>query len=335
MGELRSPPKYWSRKLTCPVCSEQIETAQMQLFTSQGLRNINCSKCATQKGTKGWKCECGSAWHTCDIHRNDPTVHRSTKPPAALKKSDESKETSFKDSDRKAPESAHSTTHRPQKKTRVSVTLHTHEVPNHMQETDIRSKNLLERIRTKFAARNDPSWDRESKGGGVESRKDLPEIRKRNADIVEHQCSSKKLKSDSQAQPDSQPIARTRKRLREELEERIDDLRFHQARTRDDEGQHRETRRPKTERKGDDLPEATFEAAPQIPGRLNGTQKILERLRSRSKRMRDLNSTNTCKDIHMHERDAIARLLNGGGTPSSTDRGSSSGACGVGTLALA
>ena len=85
-AEARTPPKYWSCKVTCPVCKDQIETAQMQLFTPQGFRNINCSKCATQKRTKGWKCECGVAWHMCDIHRNDPSVHRSTKPQAAGKK---------------------------------------------------------------------------------------------------------------------------------------------------------------------------------------------------------------------------------------------------------
>ena len=203
-----------------------------------------------------------------------------------------------------------------------------------MQEADIRSKNLLERIKTKFAERNDRPQDRESKVGRIESRKDPSETKKSKADVVVYQCSNKKFKSDGQAQPDLQPIAMTRKRMREELEERIDDLRIQQARTKKDEGQHRETMRRKIERKGDYLPEATFEAEPQLPGRLDGTQQILERIRSRSKGIRDLNSTKTCKDIHMHERDAITRLLNGGGTPSSTDRGSSSGACGVGTLAL-
>ena len=213
-------PKYCSRKVTCPVCSEQIETAQMQLFTPQGYRNINCSKCATQRRTKGWKCECGIAWHTCDVHRNDPTVHRSTKPQAAAKKSEELKETSFKDSDRKAPESVQSTTHRPQKKVRVSATLHTHDASEHMQEADIRSKNLLERIKTKFAERNDRPCDRESKGGSIESRKEPPETKKSKAEVVVYQCSNKKFKSDGQAQPDPQPIAMTRKRMRHELEER-------------------------------------------------------------------------------------------------------------------
>ena len=41
----KGPPTYSSRKLTCPVCKDQVETAKMQLFTPQGFRNINCSRC--------------------------------------------------------------------------------------------------------------------------------------------------------------------------------------------------------------------------------------------------------------------------------------------------
>ena len=117
-------PTYSSRKLICLVCDDQIETAQMQLFTLQGFRNINCSRCAAQRRTKGWKCECGVAWHTCEIHRKDPTVHRSTKPQRPKKKVDEIDDSYFKDSERKAPESVQSLTNRPQKKIRTLAKLH-------------------------------------------------------------------------------------------------------------------------------------------------------------------------------------------------------------------
>ena len=102
------PPTYRNRKLTCPVCNDQVETGQMQLFTLRGFRNINCSKCAAQRRTKGWKCECGIAWHTCDIHRKDPSVHRSTKPQGAKKKIEVQNQSSFKDSERRAPEAVQS-----------------------------------------------------------------------------------------------------------------------------------------------------------------------------------------------------------------------------------
>ena len=302
----------------------------MQFFTPQGLRDINCSKCATQKRTKGWKCECGVAWHTCDIHRNDPSVHRSTKPQAAVKKTEELKEMSFKDSDRKAPDAVQSTTHRPQKKIRVAATLHMHEVANQVQEVDIRSRNLLERVKSKFAERDDRPQDRDSKARRIESRKEPTESKKSKADDTVNQGNSKKLKSDGKDQHDTQPIAMTRKRMREELEERIDDLRIQQARSNKDESEHRGTRRRKNDRKNECPDEATFEADPQLPRRKDGTQKILERFRNRSKGSRDKNSTRPCKSIHMHERDAITRLINGGGTSTSTDRLNTRGACGVG-----
>ena len=116
--------------------------------------------------------------------------------------------------------------------------------------------------------------------------------------------------------------------MREELEVRIGDLRIQRARINEEESELRRTRSLK--RKVESPDEATFEADPQLPGRKDGTQKILERLRNRSKGSRDKNSTRPCKSIHMHERDAITRLINGGGASTSTDRLNTRGACGVG-----
>ena len=210
-----------------------------------------------------------------------------------------------------------------------------HEVADQVQEADIRSRNLLERIKTKFAERNDCPQERESKIGKTESRKEQPETKKNKESFGDTQGSGKKFKTDGKAQSDLQPTAVTRKRLREELEHRIDDLRIQQATINRDESKHKGTRRRKTDREGENPDEATFEADPQLPGRPDGTKKIMERLKNRSKGIRDINSKKTCKDIHMHERDAIARLLIGGGTSSSTDRRNASRACGVGKLVSA
>ena len=149
------------------------------------------------------------------------------------------------------------------------------------------------------------------------------------------QGSGKKLKVNGKDQNDIQLTAVTRKRLREELEDKIDDLRIQRATINRHESEHKGTRRRKTGSEGENPDEATFEADPQLPGRPDGTKKIMARLRNRSKGIRDINSKKTCKDIHMHERDAIARLLIGGGTSSSTDRRNASGACGVGKLVSA
>ena len=154
-----------------------------------------------------------------------------------------------------------------------------------------------------------------SKDEELESGKDVPEPRKNKADHAEVNGSGKKLKQ------------MTRKRMREEFEERIGDMKVQRARI-EEQGEIRRMRSLK--RKLESPDEATFEADPQLPGRKDGARKILERLRNRSKGSRDTNSTRPCKRTHLHEREAITRLINGGGTSSSTDRKSTRGACGVG-----
>ena len=101
----------------------------------------------------------------------------------------------------------------------------------------------------------------------------------------------------------------TRKRLREELEGRIGDMRIHQASVKEEESKRKMAKRI----------EAVFEAEPQLPGKKGGAKEILERLRGRSEKVGDKNSSKPCKKNQVHERDAIARLLNGGGG-SSTSR---------------
>ena len=116
---------YASRLITCPSCKNQLEAARMQLFTPLGFRYVTCKNCATQSWSRGWLCECGVAWHNCEIHRVDPSNHTSTKP---QKKSEgkTKEESHYKDSKRKAPDSAQSTTKRPLKRVRVKITAHSY-----------------------------------------------------------------------------------------------------------------------------------------------------------------------------------------------------------------
>ena len=67
----------------------------------------------------------GIAWHTCSIHRVDPALHRSAKPPkrSVVK---ERTELNYKDSERAAPEAEQSTSCQPQKRAKGSRKLHVH-----------------------------------------------------------------------------------------------------------------------------------------------------------------------------------------------------------------
>ena len=102
----------------------QVETASMQLLTPLGFRYVNCTGCGTQRWARGWKYECGVAWHTCPAHRKDPSVHWSTKPP---KKEDKGKvEDLFKDSERLAPVAVQSVMHKPLRKFKTKRSMHAH-----------------------------------------------------------------------------------------------------------------------------------------------------------------------------------------------------------------
>lgn len=124
------PPEcqeYISRMISCPVCSQQVETARMQLFTPLGFRYVSCNGCEKQRWSRGWTCECGVAWHTCSIHRVDPGLHRSEKPPKRPVNKDRS-EVNYKDSERAAPAAMKSLSFQPQKKARGVRALHVHGV---------------------------------------------------------------------------------------------------------------------------------------------------------------------------------------------------------------
>ena len=70
-------PTYSSRLLTCSMCYQPQETWWMQLRTSKGFRAIHCKYCKYQEYTAKTKCQCGTRWHQCQVHRIDPLVHSS------------------------------------------------------------------------------------------------------------------------------------------------------------------------------------------------------------------------------------------------------------------
>lgn len=116
---------YTTMLISCPVCSQKVETARMQLSTPLGFRYVSCNGCEKQRWSRGWTCECGVAWHTCSIHRIDPVLHRSAKPPKRPV-GKERTELNYKDSERAAPEAVQSVSCQPQKRAKGSRTLHVH-----------------------------------------------------------------------------------------------------------------------------------------------------------------------------------------------------------------
>ena len=88
----------------------------------------------------------------CEVHRKEPVVHRSTKPP---KKSEAKgkEEINFKDSERKAPDSVQSTTRMPLKKLKINTVMHSYggEVGIEGAAPNALSWKLFERLRKKRA----------------------------------------------------------------------------------------------------------------------------------------------------------------------------------------
>jgi hypothetical protein len=99
--------EYQSRKLQCTRCDAFQETRKIQLHTPQGYRDVHCKACGRHERCLKNKCQCGTVWHRCPLHRIDPPVHATRK---GVKK--EGKSTDKKDdkegkklsSWRKAPE---------------------------------------------------------------------------------------------------------------------------------------------------------------------------------------------------------------------------------------
>lgn len=90
-------PTYLSRLLSCVRCCHPNETSWMQLRSQKGFRAIHCRGCGFQQLAGRNKCQCGTIWHHCPIHRIDPVKHLSKKAP---KKSKEEQEAGRRERDR-------------------------------------------------------------------------------------------------------------------------------------------------------------------------------------------------------------------------------------------
>jgi len=223
---------------------------------------------------------------------------------------------SLKDSERKAPEAVQSVKCRPLKKARtVAATMHTHTRTHHPHATDdqarrcqsdIRSNNLIKRIRSRIAERNADPCEDGQQSAMPERRTGTVDDKESKAVRDEHASTNKKVKIGEQPQREPEAHIVTRKRMREELVEQIGNQRIRRA-------SFEEQKRKKMKAMRAD---AVFEAQPQLPGRSGGTERILARLKRRSETLGDENSREPCKTIKMHERDAITRLLSRGGDSS-------------------
>ena len=201
----------------------------MQLFTPLGFRYVNCTGCATQRWARGWLCECGVSWHTCPIHRRDPGVHRSTKPPK--KKIQGKVESCFKDSERRAPEAVQSTTSRPLKKIKVNKVMHAH---GGEAESEVASKlrrmNLIEKWRMRSAGKQLMLCD-EIKQDDTAIDEDEDAKKARACFFSQIVQAPRGLKR--QAQEMARDGVTTRRRLQEVLNEQVVELRRKQVRKAD------------------------------------------------------------------------------------------------------
>ena len=68
----------------CPNCGS-VESSQKKGFQRTNLdMKIKCGFCLKQSPSRSWKCQCGSPWHACEIHKNGyNTLHESSKPLSA------------------------------------------------------------------------------------------------------------------------------------------------------------------------------------------------------------------------------------------------------------
>ena len=68
-------PMYAQRLLECGVCGQLRETRHIQLRTKQGYRAVHCFRCHAQRWCGRLKCQCGTWWHQCPVHKVDPVEH--------------------------------------------------------------------------------------------------------------------------------------------------------------------------------------------------------------------------------------------------------------------
>jgi hypothetical protein len=78
-GDTNESPS--TRNLLCKRCDGKIDVKFKQLEVKDGFRLLDCPNCNWRGRAQHLKCECGTKWFLCSIHRPDPPTHQSRKPP--------------------------------------------------------------------------------------------------------------------------------------------------------------------------------------------------------------------------------------------------------------
>ena len=225
----------------------------MQLFTPLGFRYVSCNGCEKQRWSRGWTCECGVAWHTCSIHRIDPVLHRSAKPPKrpVVK---ERTELNYKDSERAAPEAVQSVSCQPQKRAKGSRTLHVHGDDTGAEATpSVIRPSISERWKRQIDDNQRKRRSQEMQMVVFKSNDDKVEERRANffSQIDDIHVASKRQRIDE----DTRVGGLSRRNLRESLIAKATELRHKQGRSLDDLLIHPASEKPKPKRirlQGDD-----------------------------------------------------------------------------------
>ena len=150
--------KNYSRILERQACGKGIETKNKQLLVQEGFRARHCIACGHQARSKGHMCQCGVIWHECQIHQQDPKVHRSRKAPNKPKKAD-AQETP-KDSDRPAPGSM-------VKRPRAKMQPRTKQAPLHAHGTKVEQgpmKHIMPAVLERHRKRKQAITDTQREG---------------------------------------------------------------------------------------------------------------------------------------------------------------------------
>ena len=65
----------------CPKCPHQLNGTKPAFHHHNLDTRIWCNQCQRQRFVKLWQCSCNLPWHTCPIHRDEPTRLCSLAPP--------------------------------------------------------------------------------------------------------------------------------------------------------------------------------------------------------------------------------------------------------------
>ena len=269
---------YTSRKLTCTRCGSQQETSWMQLRTWEGFRAVHCRTCGKQERCLRNRCQCGSVWHQCILHRADPKEHTSRK--AAVKSvlpktnDQDDRATASEPRKNKRKEEAPviedgNPTKNCNKRRKIAKEQQFHRnIATDDQRLNPTMCELLQRVKHK---------KRESQNQATASRCVI--ARRCDTTDVGDKDSGRKVPRTDDCQED-QPKVKARKQDQDVVEDRRRATKaMHDAVSNQQAKRRRQDAAAKVE---EDL-SALYDDDPQLPGKQGGTQAILERLTSESR----------------------------------------------------